>query len=82
MNENKPKTLGELVDWDTLEKEKPMITRFIQNEQFHAGMIAYEQLCEQVLDISDISDEGKMFIQTQILDAAQNAFEKWFIYGL
>ena len=82
MNESEPKTLGELVDWDMLEKEMPMITRFIQNEQFRAGMIAYEQLCEQVLDRSDISDEGKMFIQTQILDAAQNAFEKWFIYGL
>ena len=82
MNENKPKTLGELVDWNVLEKEMPMITKFVQHEQFRAGMIAYEQLCEQVLDRSDISDEGKMFIQTQILDAAQNAFEKWFICGL
>lgn len=82
MNDNRQKTLGELVDWNMLEQEMPMITKFVQHEQFRAGMIAYEQLCEQVLDRSDISDEGKMFIQTQILDAAQNAFEKWFICGL
>lgn len=82
MNDNRQKTLGELVNWNVLENEMPMITRFVQNEQFHAGMIAYEQLCEQVLDKSDVSDEGKMFIQTQILDIAQNAFEKWFICGL
>lgn len=82
MNENEPKTLGELVDWDTLEKEMPMITKFVQHEQFRAGMIAYEQLCEQFLVRSDLSDEEQILIQTQILDAAQNAFEKWFICGL
>lgn len=47
-------------------------------ERFYAGMIAYEQLCEQILVRLDVPEETKAFIQTQVLDAAQNAFETFF----
>ena len=47
-------------------------------EEFHAGMIAYEQLCEEMLMRSNLSKRKKETVQTQILDTAQAAFEQFF----
>lgn len=39
-------------------------------------MITFEQKCEELMVNLDLSDEAAMFIQTQILDKAQNECEK------
>lgn len=46
------------------------------SNDFYDGMIAYEQKCEQLLDNLSISEEAKIFIQTQILDVAQRIIEE------
>lgn len=48
------------------------------NESFYAGMIAYEQLCEEMLMRSILPDWYKRFIQIHILDKAQRAFELFY----
>lgn len=41
-----------------------------------SGMIEFEQLCEKLLEEQDIPENIKMWFQVNILDAAQNIFEK------
>lgn len=48
------------------------------DDSFYAGMIAYEQLCEEMLVRSILPEDIQMFIQTQILDKAQIAFELFY----
>jgi hypothetical protein len=41
-----------------------------------SGMIAFEQICENLLERSDIPESAKMWFQIKILDFAQVVFEK------
>ena len=41
-----------------------------------SGMIAYEQICEQILEKQDVPDKEKIWFQVNILDKAQNVFEE------
>ena len=45
---------------------------------FYDGIVAFEQKCEEIMANLDISDEAAMFIQTQILDKAQNECERQY----
>ena len=49
---------------------------YLMSNDFYDGMLAYEQKCEEILDKSNISEEAKIFIQTQILDVAQRIIEE------
>lgn len=40
------------------------------------GMIKFEQLCEKLLEDQDIPENAKIWFQVNILDAAQNIFER------
>ena len=41
-----------------------------------SGMIEFEQTCEKLLDEQDIPENTKIWFQVNILDVAQNVFEK------
>lgn len=41
-----------------------------------SGMIEFEQLCEKLLEEQEISENAKIWFQVNILDAAQNIFER------
>lgn len=45
-----------------------------------SGMIEFEQLCEKLLEEQDIPENAKIWFQINILDAAQNIFERQSIY--
>lgn len=45
------------------------------SEDFYKGMISFEQMCEDLLVRSELSEETQEYIQTQILDKAQAIIE-------
>lgn len=40
------------------------------------GIIKFEQLCEKLLEKQEILENAKIWFQVNILDAAQNIFER------
>lgn len=45
------------------------------SNDYYDGMIKYEQICEEVLEQLNISENAKTFIQIKLLDEAQRRFE-------